>query len=97
MIDRTPHYNSIFNVLDRESLTPILHELITRAALPLKGLETDFAVDYPRAERGFEKLVERELERMLAEIPAQDLAIQWNCAYETQDIEGVLAWTSEGG
>jgi transposase len=44
-IDRTPHYNSIFNVLDRESLTPILQELITRAALPLKALETDFAVD----------------------------------------------------
>jgi transposase len=45
LIDRTPHYNSIFNVLDRESLTPILHDLITRAALPLKALETDFAVD----------------------------------------------------
>jgi transposase len=45
MIDRTPHYNSIFNVLDRESLTPILHELITRAALPLQPLETSFAVD----------------------------------------------------
>jgi hypothetical protein len=45
MIDKTPHYNSIFNVLDKESLTPILHELITRSALPLKALETDFAVD----------------------------------------------------
>jgi transposase len=45
LIDAAPHYNSIFNVLDRESLTPILHELITRAALPLKALETDFAVD----------------------------------------------------
>ena len=45
MIAATPHYNSIFNVLDRESLTPILHELITRSALPLKALETDFAVD----------------------------------------------------
>ena len=45
MIDRAPHYNSIFNVLDRESLTPILHELITRSALPLKALETEFAVD----------------------------------------------------
>lgn len=44
-IDKTPHYNSIFNVLDRESLTPILQELITRSALPLKALETDFAVD----------------------------------------------------
>lgn len=45
MIDRTPHYNSIFNVLDRESVTPILEELITLSALPLKGLETEFAVD----------------------------------------------------
>lgn len=45
MIDKTPHYNSIFNVLDKESLTPILQELITRAALPLRALETDFAVD----------------------------------------------------
>jgi transposase len=45
LIDKTPHYNSIFNVLDRESITPILQELITRAALPLKALETDFAVD----------------------------------------------------
>jgi transposase len=45
MIDRLPHYNSIFNVLDRESLTPILQELITCSALPLKALETDFAVD----------------------------------------------------
>jgi transposase len=44
-IDKTPHYNSIFNVLDRESLTPILTDLITRSAMPLKSLETDFAVD----------------------------------------------------
>ena len=29
-------------------------------------------------------------------IPPADLAIQWDLAYETQDIEGVLAWTPEG-
>jgi transposase len=45
LITRTPHYNSIFNVLDRETLTPILLDLITRSALPLKSLETQFAVD----------------------------------------------------
>ena len=45
MISVTPHYNSIFNVLDRESLTPVLQELITRSPLPLKALETEFAVD----------------------------------------------------
>lgn len=45
MIDRLPHYNSVFNCLEKESLTPILQELIVRSALPLKALETDFAVD----------------------------------------------------
>lgn len=45
LIDRTPHYNSIFNVLDKPELTPILKGLITRSAMPLKALETDFAVD----------------------------------------------------
>src|SRR6202012_1016234 len=29
-------------------------------------------------------------------LPPEDLAIQWDCAYETQDIERVLAWTPEG-
>jgi transposase len=45
LIASVPHYNSIFNVLDRESITPILQELIARSAMPVKALETDFAVD----------------------------------------------------
>lgn len=44
-IEKTPHFNSIFNYLELESLTPILHQLITVSALPLKALETSFAVD----------------------------------------------------
>ena len=45
LIERTPHYNSIFNLLDRENLTSILQELITRSAMPLQAVETSFAVD----------------------------------------------------
>ena len=45
MIDKTPHFNSVLNVLDREDLTPILENLITRAALPLRDMETQFAID----------------------------------------------------
>jgi len=45
LIDRVPHYNSIFNTLDNPDLTPVLKSLITRSALPLKALETKFAVD----------------------------------------------------
>jgi hypothetical protein len=62
----------------------------------MNAFKADFARDYPIAERAFEDLVSRELIRLLATVPAADLAIQWDLAYETQDIEGVLAWTSEG-
>ena len=62
----------------------------------MNAFKADYARDYPIAERGYEELVARELGRLIGEIPPADLAIQWDCAYETQDIEGVLAWTSEG-
>jgi hypothetical protein len=62
----------------------------------LNGLRADWGRDYPLAERAFEDLVARELARLCRAIPSQELAIQWDCAYETQDIEGVLAFTSEG-
>jgi hypothetical protein len=63
-------------------------------ASALNAFKGDFAHDYPIAERAFEQLVERELHRLLAAVPAEDLALQWDLAYETQDIEGVLAWTA---
>jgi transposase len=44
-ITRTPHFNTIFNYLEDKHLTPVLRELITRSSLPLKAIETDFAVD----------------------------------------------------
>jgi hypothetical protein len=62
----------------------------------LNGFKADFARDYPVAERAYEELVGRELVRLMSVIPPADLAIQWDMAYETQDIEGVLAWTAEG-
>ncbi len=62
----------------------------------LNGFKADFAGDYPVVERAYEDLVGRELVRLLDSVPAADLAIQWDMAYEVQDIEGVLAWTPEG-
>lgn len=59
----------------------------------LNAFKAGYAVNYPIAERGFEDLVARELQRLTTEIPPEDLAIQWDMAYEPQDIEGVLAWT----
>lgn len=44
-ISKVPHFNSIFNYLENPALKPILKALIVRASLPLKSLETNFAVD----------------------------------------------------
>jgi transposase len=44
-ISKTPHYNSIFNYFENPNLTPLLRELILQSSLPLKSVETDFAVD----------------------------------------------------
>jgi transposase len=40
-----PHFNSIFNYLRREDLTPLLTQLVTLTSLPLRTIEKDFAVD----------------------------------------------------
>lgn len=42
---KLPHYNSVFRYFESEALTPYLYELITLSAMPLKSVETDFAVD----------------------------------------------------
>lgn len=44
-ISKVPHFNSIYNYMELESLTPLLKELITVSSLPLKAVEVDFAVD----------------------------------------------------
>jgi transposase len=44
-ISRLPHYNSVFNYLENPTLTPILKTLIEMAAVPLKAVESNFAVD----------------------------------------------------
>ncbi|MGA9473635.1 MAG: transposase [Terriglobales bacterium] len=44
-IAKTPHFNSISNYLENPELTEVLQNLITESSLPLKSVETDFAVD----------------------------------------------------
>jgi transposase len=42
---KTPHFNSVSNYLSDAELTPVLKSLVTMSSLPLKAVETDFAVD----------------------------------------------------
>ena len=44
-ISRMPSFNSINNYLNMPELTPYLQYLITQSALPLKAVESNFAVD----------------------------------------------------
>ncbi len=41
----TPHFNSVSNYMANPEITPILKSLIMVSSLPLKSVETDFAVD----------------------------------------------------
>ncbi|MEJ7577828.1 MAG: transposase [Pyrinomonadaceae bacterium] len=45
LISKTPHFNSIFNYLEMEEMTAFLKQLIITSSLPLKSVESDFAVD----------------------------------------------------
>jgi hypothetical protein len=89
----------VFRALRDEGVIPA--HLRFQVGLPfpssaLNGFKADFAADYPIAERGYEDLIARELRRLTAAIPPEELAIQWDAAYEVLDLEGVLAWTAPG-
>jgi transposase len=45
LVDSTPHFNSVSRYMANPMLTPILREFVTVSSLPLKAVETDFAVD----------------------------------------------------
>lgn len=44
-LSKAPSYNSVIDYFGYEALTPYLKELIELSSLPLKGIESDFAVD----------------------------------------------------
>lgn len=44
-IAKVPHFNSVLNYLEDESLFPILCDLIEKSAMPLRSVESQFAVD----------------------------------------------------
>lgn len=45
LIARAPHFNSVSRYMASDDLTPVLHDLITLSSLPLKAVESEFAVD----------------------------------------------------
>jgi len=44
-IEHAPHFNAPSKLLNKSEITSILHQLVLLSALPVAGLETDFAID----------------------------------------------------
>ncbi len=66
-VDSTPHFNSVNRYLSDPQLTGVFKELITASSLPLKAVESDFAVDSSgfstsRFVRWFNKKYGREID-----------------------------------
>jgi transposase len=45
IVGSAPAYNTVFDYLDREDLTPVLKRLIQESAAPLAAVESQFAID----------------------------------------------------
>ena len=45
LVAKVPHFNSVIDYFNNESITPALYEMVRISALPLKAIETDFAID----------------------------------------------------
>jgi hypothetical protein len=61
---------------------------------PVLAQTADFECEYPIHERAYEAAWARDLERLLAVIPADELAIQWDICFEVLDLERLFAYTS---
>lgn len=44
-VDRAWHFNTVLRAIDDKELTPILYQLVTASAAPLRAIESNFAVD----------------------------------------------------
>jgi hypothetical protein len=98
-IDETIESYGAFRALREEGVIPAGLRFQVGMPFPtsaMNAFKVDWAADFPIAGRAYEDLVARELERLMSVVPPDELAIQWDVCFEVLDLEGVLAWTSDG-
>ena len=61
----------------------------------MSSFKPDFSHDFPIVAAGYEELFAREIERLVAAIPPEDLALQWDVCWEVLDLEGVISWMDD--
>jgi hypothetical protein len=60
----------------------------------MASLKNNWERDFPIVSAAYEDLFAREIGRLTAAIPPEDLAIQWDVCWEVLDLEGVIDWMS---
>jgi hypothetical protein len=85
----------VFRALRNDGVIP--EHVRFQVALPfrtsmLASFKNGWEHEFPIAAAAFEEMFAREIDRLIAAIPADDLAIQWDVCLEVLDLEGVLSW-----
>ena len=62
---------------------PMVNSALPPRVFPVEG-------DLDKIKPGFEAALRAEVAKMVEKIPAKDLAIQWDCATEAQDVYGAI-------
>lgn len=94
-IAKAPHFNSVSNYMADPDITPLLRELVTTSSLPMRVIETDFAVDSSgfgtsRFVRWFNKKYGREIDNR------EWVKVHLMCGVQTHIVTSVevSGWTA---
>lgn len=95
--DATSSY-FVFRTLREKGIIP--HGVRFQVAIPMvnsvvRPLYFPDPMDLKRIRPGYEEALAAELELMLRRIPHEDLAIQWDCAWEVSAIHGAPGYPDE--
>jgi transposase len=105
-VSKVPHFNSVSNYLEMESLTPYLKELIIESAMPLKMVECDFAIDSSGFSTGvYQKWVDAKWSKTRGMYGAKDRMINrqdWvkvhlMCGVKTNIVTAIEVTDAHGG
>ena len=93
LLDNVPSFTSTFRYLENPDLTPLLKSLIEQSALPLKSVETDFAVDSSGfATSVYHRWFDNKWAKMIKE--AQWVKVHVMCGVSTNIITSCEATTT---
>ena len=97
-IDDAIESYGLFRQLREQGVIP--EDVRFQVALPFRTstsptFQRSFSHDFPIVAAAYEELFAREIKRLTAAIPPEDLAIQWDVCWEVQDLEGVISWMDD--